>query len=118
MARSIEVLAEPVSRRRPTVDYAAMGRPERNEQIVRLFAKRMVRPIAGGMQPPNRARCHSVCSSRTMQHSQYRRDADTSADKNDGGCTNREQERTARSADPQATARPDAVVEKAACQAT
>ena len=47
MACSIEVLSESVSRRRPTVGYAAMGRTERNEQIVRLLGKRMVRPIAG-----------------------------------------------------------------------
>ena len=47
MAWSIEVLAEHVSRCRPTVDHAAMGRAERNEQIVRLLGKRMVRPIAG-----------------------------------------------------------------------
>ena len=47
MTWSIEVLAEHVFRRRPTVDYAAMGRAERNEQIVRLPGKRMVRPIAG-----------------------------------------------------------------------
>ena len=47
MAWSIEVLSEQVSRCRPTVDHAAMGRRERNEQIVGLRGKRMVRPIAG-----------------------------------------------------------------------
>jgi hypothetical protein len=47
MAWSIEVLAEPVSRCRPTVDHTAMGHPERKEQIVRLLGKRMMRSIAG-----------------------------------------------------------------------
>ena len=47
MAWSIEVLAEPVAWCRPTVNYTAMGRRERNEQIVRFLGKRMVRPIAG-----------------------------------------------------------------------
>ena len=47
MAWSIEVPAENVVWCRPTVDHAAMGGPEPAEQIVRLFGKRMVRPIAG-----------------------------------------------------------------------
>ena len=47
MAWSIEVPAEHVSRCRPAVNHAAMGRLERNEQIARLFGKRMMRPIAG-----------------------------------------------------------------------
>ena len=47
MAWSIEVLSEHVSRRRPTVGYAATRRAERNEHIVRLLGKRMVRPVAG-----------------------------------------------------------------------
>src|SRR4051812_31808978 len=68
------------------------------------------------MQPPNRPRRHSICSGSTMQHRQYWRDADTGADQDDGGGTGSEQERTARSADLQATARPDALVEKAACE--
>ena len=117
MAQSIEVLAEHVSWCRPTVDHAAMRRPQRNEQIVRLLGKRMVRPIAGRMQPPNRPRRHGACSGRTMQHRQHRRDADTGADEDDRRCTGRERERTARSADLQPTACPDALVEKAACDA-
>src|SRR5579864_6297862 len=69
------------------------------------------------MQPPNRARRPGVYSSRTMQHRQHRRDADTGADKDDGSRTGSERERATRCADLQATACPDALVEKAACEA-
>src|SRR5271157_3076842 len=69
------------------------------------------------MQPPNGPGRPGVCSSRTMQHRQHRRDADTDADKDDGSRTGSERERATRSADLQATACPDALVEKAACEA-
>ena len=69
------------------------------------------------MQPPDCSGCHSVHSGCTMQHRQYRRDADAGADKDDGGLTGRQREGTARSADLQAAARPDALVEKAAREA-
>ena len=52
-----------------------------------------------------------------MQHCEHRRDADTSAAKDDGSRTGRERERAARSGDLQAIARADALVEKAACEA-
>src|SRR4051812_11300649 len=66
------------------------------------------------MQPPNRPRRPRVCSSRTVQHRQHRRDADTGADKDDGSRARGERERATRSTDLQATACPDALVEKAA----
>src|SRR5271166_1737628 len=69
------------------------------------------------MQPPNRPSRPGVCSGRTMQHRQHRRDADTGADKDDGSRTSSERERATRSADLQATACPYALVEKAACEA-
>jgi hypothetical protein len=74
-------------------------------------------PIASRMQPPNRPRCHSVCSGCAMQHRQYRCDADAGSDEDNGRLTRREHERTARSADLQATARPDTLVEKTTCEA-
>jgi hypothetical protein len=91
MAWSIEVPAGPVFRCRPAVSHAATGRRERNEQVIRLFGKRMMRPVAGGMQPPDRPRRRGVCS-RTMQHRQQRRDADTGADEDDGRCAGSQRE--------------------------
>src|SRR5271165_6994919 len=69
------------------------------------------------MQPPNRPRRHGACSNLTMQHRQHRRDADTGADKDDRSLPRGKRERATRSADLQATACPDALVEKAACEA-
>jgi hypothetical protein len=116
MAWPIEVVAGPVFRRRPAVGHAAMGRRECREQIVRLLGKRMVRPVAGCMQPPNRPGRHGVHGGRAVQHRQHRRDADTGADEHDLCRAGRQRERAARSADLQATARPDALVEKAAAR--
>jgi hypothetical protein len=116
-ARDGQVFAERISRCRPSVHHTAMRRPEHNEQIVRLFGKGMVRPIAGCMQPPKRPRRDGVWSARTMQHRQHRGEADTGADEDNGSRTGRERERAARSADLHATASPDALMEKAACKA-
>src|SRR6185312_15853874 len=69
------------------------------------------------MHPPNLPARHSVHSGRAMQHTQHRRDTDTGADEHDGRHTVRKREGTARRADLHATANPNALVEKAACEA-
>src|SRR4051812_30473667 len=61
MARSIELLAEPVPWCRSTVDHVSVRRAKRGEQIVRLLGKRMMRPITCCVQPPNGPGRCGVC---------------------------------------------------------